>query len=164
MHKQKMVKLYFSTRNVYIWAKILQYIVVALLLFMFIHNVFSKVHPRCHNIASGIKSGCNSWKTDKHAADCSKAVCWGCKVIYMRCINCSYDNMAKDIRLLDKKAFFVYTGKISYKLELLKAISPYIVNHAENPPAFLAYILGDLRSAVVSPLSCCRVLPITIIY
>ena len=28
------------------------------------------------------------------------------------------------IRLLDKKAFFVYTGKISCKKELLKDISP----------------------------------------
>ena len=26
----------------------------------------------------------------------------GRKVIYVRCINCSYTNMAKDIRLLDK--------------------------------------------------------------
>ena len=42
-------------------------------------NVFSKVHPACHNITNGIKSGSNSKKTDKHAADCSKAVCWGVK-------------------------------------------------------------------------------------
>ena len=53
--------------------------------------------------------GSNSKKTDKHAADCSKAVC----VIYVRCINCSYNNVAKGIRLLDKKAIFVYTGKIN---------------------------------------------------
>ena len=38
---------------------------------------FSKVHPACHKYASGIKPGSNSKKTDKHAADCSKAVCWG---------------------------------------------------------------------------------------
>ena len=30
----------------------------------------------------------------------------GRKVIYVRCLNCSYNNMAKGIRLLDKKAFF----------------------------------------------------------
>ena len=35
----------------------------------------------------------------------------GCKVIYVRCINCSYYNVAKGIRLLDKKSIFVCTGK-----------------------------------------------------
>ena len=40
---------------------------------------FSKVYPACHNIANGIKPGSNSKKTDKHAADCSKAECWGVK-------------------------------------------------------------------------------------
>ena len=40
---------------------------------------FSKVRPVCHNIANGIKPGSDSKKTDKHAADCSKAVCWGVK-------------------------------------------------------------------------------------
>ena len=37
---------------------------------------FSKVHPACHNIASGIQPGNDSKKTDNHAADCSKTVCW----------------------------------------------------------------------------------------
>ena len=50
--------------------------------------------------------------TDKHAADCSKSVCWGRKVICVICINCSYNNIAKGIRLLDKIAIFVYIGKI----------------------------------------------------
>ena len=31
------------------------------------------------NISNGIKQGSNSKKTDKHAVDCSKAVCWGVK-------------------------------------------------------------------------------------
>ena len=66
--------------------------------------VFSKVHPACHTIINGIKTGSNSKKTDKHAADCSKAVMLGRKVIYVRCISCSYNNVAKGIRLLDKKA------------------------------------------------------------
>ena len=57
----------------------------------------------------------DSRKTDKHAVDSSKAVCGGRKVIYVRCVNCSYNNVAKGIRLLDKKAFFVYTGKCSCK-------------------------------------------------
>ena len=36
-------------------------------------NGFCKVHPTCHNIANGIKPGNNSKKTNKHAANCSKA-------------------------------------------------------------------------------------------
>ena len=40
---------------------------------------FSKVHPVCHNIANSIKPGSDSKKTDKHAADCLKAVCWDVK-------------------------------------------------------------------------------------
>ena len=39
-------------------------------------NVYSKVHPACHNITNGIKQGSYSKKTDKHAVDYSKAVCW----------------------------------------------------------------------------------------
>ena len=75
-------------------------------------NCFSKVHPVCHNIANSSKPGNNSKKTDKHA-DCSKAVCWGGggKVIYVKCINCSYNNMAKGIRLLDKKSIFCLCRK-----------------------------------------------------
>ena len=41
--------------------------------------VFSKVHPTGHNIVNGIKPGSNYKKTDKHAAECSKVVCWGVK-------------------------------------------------------------------------------------
>ena len=44
-----------------------------------------------------------------------KSCILGRKVIYVRCINCSYNNVAKCIRLLDKNAFFVYTGKTSCK-------------------------------------------------
>ena len=46
---------------------------------MFMQMTFSKVHPACHNIANSIKPGSDSKKTDKDAADCSKAVCWGVK-------------------------------------------------------------------------------------
>ena len=46
---------------------------------MFMQMVFSKVHPACHNIANDIKPDSNSKKTDEHAADCLKAVCWGIK-------------------------------------------------------------------------------------
>ena len=48
----------------------------------------------------------------------------GRKVIYVRCINCSYNNVAKGIRLVDKKAILVFTGKISCKLDLLKKYIP----------------------------------------
>ena len=76
--------------------------------------VFSKVHPACHSIVNGIKPGSNSKKTDKHAANCSKAVFFGRKVIYVRCVSCLYNNVT-NIRLLDKKAILVYTGKFSCK-------------------------------------------------
>ena len=75
---------------------------------MFMQMVFSQVHPACHNIANGTKPGSNTKMTDKHAADGSKAVCWGRKVIHVRCLHCSYNNLAKGIRLLDKKASCVY--------------------------------------------------------
>ena len=79
---------------------------------MFVQMVFSKVqHPVCHNIANGIKPGSDSRKTDKHGL--LKSCMLGRKVIYVRCINCSYNNVAKGKRLLDKKIIFVYTGKIS---------------------------------------------------
>ena len=46
---------------------------------------------------------------------------FGRKVIYVRCINCSYNNVAKGIRLLDKKAFFVYTAKQKLQSDLVIA-------------------------------------------
>ena len=46
---------------------------------MFMQLVISKVYPVCHTIAKRIKPGSDSKKTDKHADDCSKAVCWGVK-------------------------------------------------------------------------------------
>ena len=61
------------------WAKIFLNIVVESLLFMFMHLFFSKVHSACHNIVNGIKPGSDSRKTEKHAVDCSEAVCWGVK-------------------------------------------------------------------------------------
>ena len=62
-------------------------------------NVFSKVHPECQNIANRIKPESDSNNTDKHAAESFML----------------YNNIAKGIRLLDKIAIFVYTGKNSYK-------------------------------------------------
>ena len=56
------------------------------------------------------KQGSNQKMTDKHAAEYSKAVCWG-----VRCRNCSYNKIAIGIGLLDKIAIFVCTGKFSYK-------------------------------------------------
>ena len=47
----------------------------------------------------------------------------GAGTIYVRFINCSYNNVTKDIRLLDKKPFCLYR-KISCKQELLKDLSP----------------------------------------
>ena len=42
-------------------------------------SFLSKVHPVCQTIVNRIKPGSNSKKTDKHAADCAKAVCKGVK-------------------------------------------------------------------------------------
>ena len=73
---------------------------------MFMQMVFSKVHPACHKIANNIKPG-RRW-----------SCCWlfkscmlGRKVIYVRCLNCSYNNVAKGIRLLDKKQFLFIQEK-----------------------------------------------------
>ena len=44
---------------------------------------------------------------DKHAAEYSKNCMLGHKVVCVSCINCSYNNIAKGIRLLDKMAIFV---------------------------------------------------------
>ena len=71
--------MYFSTRNLYILgentSKYCSQIIV-------VHDhaiVFFKTYPACQTIVNGIKPGNNSKKTDKHAVDCSKAVCRGVK-------------------------------------------------------------------------------------
>ena len=51
----------------------------------------------------------------------------GRKVIFVRCINCSYNNVAKGIRLLDKKAFFIYTGKFHASKSVRKIHIPLIL-------------------------------------
>ena len=65
-----------------IFRSILTQMYVFLVLFTIFHFdllFFSKVHPAFHNIANGIKPGRDSKTTEKHAADCSKAVVWGVK-------------------------------------------------------------------------------------
>ena len=102
---------------------------------MFRQLFFSKAHPYCKQY--GIKAGSDSKKTDKHAADCSKAVYWGRKVIYVRCIKCSCNNVAKGIRLLDKKTttfFCLYRKNFMqvtafedlYPLKIKKLVKNYI--------------------------------------
>ena len=39
----------------------------------------------------------------------------GRKLICVRCINCSYNKIARSIGLLDRIAIFVCSGKFSYK-------------------------------------------------
>ena len=87
---------------------------------------FSKVHPACHSIVIGIMAGSNSKKTDKHAADCSKAT----YVWYVRCKSYSYNNVAKGICLLDKKQFLfiqenVHTSKSFCEIYPLKSTIRY---------------------------------------
>ena len=64
---------------------------------------FSKVHSACHNIANGNKQEV----TLKDAADCSNLSCmlWS-KVVHVRCISCSYNNVAIGIRRLEKTHLF----------------------------------------------------------
>ena len=76
--------------------------------------VFCNVHTACHSIVNGIKPGSNSKKLMSMLRIAQKLYL-GRKVIYVRCISCSYNNVAKSIRLLDKKAILVYTGKLSCK-------------------------------------------------
>ena len=54
--KAKYRKIYYSTRNLFIWAKILSQIAVH----VYVKKKISKVHPACHNIVNGIKPGSNS--------------------------------------------------------------------------------------------------------
>ena len=75
----KIVNIYFSTRNLYISGKNTSKHRSRIIV-VYVHATgFSKVHPASHNIVNGIKPGSDSRKTDKHAVDCSKAVCWGVK-------------------------------------------------------------------------------------
>ena len=78
----------------------------------------------CHNIANGIKPGSNSKKTGKHAVDCSKAVCWERTINYVRCINCSYNNVAKSISLLDKKYIFMQENVIYVQVRAFERYVP----------------------------------------
>ena len=78
--QEKIVNIYFSTRNLYILGENTSKYCSRIIVVHFHATVFfSKVYPACRNIANGIKPGSDSRKTDKHAVDCSKAVCWGVK-------------------------------------------------------------------------------------
>ena len=65
---------------------------------------FSKVHPTCHRIVNGI----NQEVTLKRLLSMlriAKNCMLGRKVIFVRCISCSQNIVAKSICLLDKKQF-----------------------------------------------------------
>ena len=47
------------------------------------------------------------------------------KVKCARCINCSYNKMAKVIRLLDKNATFVYSGFFFIRVRAFESNIPY---------------------------------------
>ena len=76
--------------------------------------VLFKVHPACYSIVNGIKQEVTLKRLISMLRVAQKLYVRA-KVIYVRCISCSYNNMAKSIRLLDKKAILVYTGKFSCK-------------------------------------------------
>ena len=71
--------IFFYQKFVYLGDNISKYCNRRIVVHVHATVFFSKVHPACHNIAYGIKPGSDSKKTDKHDADCSKAVCWGVK-------------------------------------------------------------------------------------
>ena len=52
----------------------------------------------------------------------------GRKVIYVRCISCSYNNVAKSIRLLDKQLFLF----IQEKIYASKSFERYIPINSTN--------------------------------
>ena len=81
---------------------------------MFIQLFFSKVHPVCHNIANSIKLF-NQEVTLKRLISMlwiAQKLYVGAEVIYVRCINWSYNNVAKGIRLLDSFISFELTPKV----------------------------------------------------
>ena len=76
----KIVNIYYSTRNLYILSdNTSEYCSRIIVVHVHAAVFFSKVHPACHNIVNNMKPGSDSRKTDKHAMDSSKAVCWGVK-------------------------------------------------------------------------------------
>ena len=104
---------------------------------MFMQLVFYRVPPACYNIAKAIKPGSNSKKTDKHAAHCSKDLCWGVKwsmwdvlivhtVIYVRCISCSYNNVVSVF--LTKTHFFCLYRKFFMQVRAFERYIPLSVH------------------------------------
>ena len=73
----KIVNIYFFTRNLYILGESTSKYCSRIIVVHVHTTVFSKIHPACHDIVNSITPGSDSRKTDKHAVDCSKAVCWG---------------------------------------------------------------------------------------
>ena len=66
----------------------------------------------------------------------------GRKVIYVRCINCSYNNVAKGICFLDKKQFLF----IQEKFRQIRAFESYIHVYPLNASASKHYKLSsDMR-------------------
>ena len=107
----KIVNIYISNRNLYILgentSKYRSRIIV-----VYVHaTVFSKVHQACHNIVMISNQEVTIARLISILWIAQK-LCVGIKVIYVRCIKCSYNNEAKGIRLLDKKNIFFIQEKI----------------------------------------------------
>ena len=80
---------------------------------------FSKVHPACHDIANGIKQEVTQKRLISMLPIIQKLY-----VIYVRCINCSYNDMAKGIRLLDEKSHFCLCRKNLIQLRTFESNNP----------------------------------------
>ena len=67
----------------------------------------------------------------------------GRKVIYVRCINCSYNNVAKGIRLLDKKAFFCLYWKKIMQVRAFVRFIPSIEAHKYSCHLYIILAKGS---------------------
>ena len=72
---------------------------------------FSKIYQACHTDVNGIKPGSNLNNADKRVSEPSGAVFFGHKIICIRCLNDSYNNVSRISSLLGKNVIFLYTGK-----------------------------------------------------
>ena len=86
---------------------------------------------------------------------------FGCKVIYVRFINCSYNNVAKGIPLLDKKPFLfkqekIHASKSFWKIYplitlIISGTQPKLSNHLGCLALVVFLILCDFKCLVSHP-------------
>ena len=78
---------------------------------------------------------------------------FACKSICVRCINCSYNNIARRIGLLDKIVIFVYTGNFSYK-RALRALRAFEIGEPLKSKLFVCVSLPCVIQCSEEVLKC----------